>query len=66
MELIRGNLAIKKHQSRGKRLLLFEKVKNGFYKFLGEFEYQKHQIVEGVDSDQQIRRIIIFTLRLIS
>ncbi len=65
MELIRGNLAIKNHREKGKRLFLFEKVNSGYYKFIGEFKYCNHINTKGIDSDEQTRQIIVFDLKLI-
>jgi hypothetical protein len=63
MELIRGNLAIKNHKIAGRKLFLFEKEKSGDYLYLGEFEYQNHEINRGEDTDKQRRNIIVFQLK---
>ena len=65
MELVRGNLAIKEHKSRGKQLHLFEKTKagSGMYQYLGVFEYKSHIFRPALDHDEKKRNAIIFELR---
>ena len=65
MELIRGNLAIANHNLDNKKLYLFKKVKSGEYEFNGEFEYITHKFLEGLDYDNNKRKIIAFNLKKI-
>jgi len=62
MELIRGNLAIRNHQTSGRHLLLFKKVSSGNYQYIGEFRYKSYKDVEGIDTGNEKRYMIVFRL----
>lgn len=69
MKFIRGNLAIKSHSSRGKALHLFRTVVEGkgkskrkAQKYLGEFIYQDHELINAPDLRGNQREAIIFHL----
>lgn len=63
MEFTRGNKAILDHQSDGRELHLFKKVKSGLYEYLGQFHYDSHKILEGKDIENKPRKIIQFKLK---
>lgn len=63
MQFVLGNKAILNHQAEGKTLHLFKRINNGNYEYLGQFEYQSHEILDGFDFDHQPRKIIRFTLK---
>jgi hypothetical protein len=65
MELSRGNLAIKNHVSKGRNLFLFKKEHNGDYSYVGQFRYKRHSFESGIDTDENDRRMIVFTLEKI-
>lgn len=62
MELVRGNAAIAEHHANKKRLLLFEYVKKGIVRFLGEVEYLGDHKEERLDRNGNNRKAIIFHL----
>lgn len=47
MAMMRGNLAIKTHDAKGKGLHLFEKSSSGYYKYVGGFSYVSHELKRG-------------------
>lgn len=65
MQFVLGNKAILNHQADGKELHLFKKINNGNYEYIGQFEYQTHEMLNGFDFDHQPRKIIRFTLKKI-
>lgn len=65
MEMVRGNLAIAKHQELGKQLLLFEYVASGTVRFIGEAEYLGHHREERPDRDGRPRQALIFHLGIL-
>ena len=62
IELVRGNAAIAEHHANKKRLLLFEYVKKGIVRFLGEVEYLGDHKEERLDRNGNNRKAIIFHL----
>ena len=63
MELLRGNKAIKTHREKGKALHLFQKVRKGFVKYLGEMKYVDDFVEEGRDTKGNLRKVIVFKLK---
>jgi hypothetical protein len=63
MELNHGNRAIRDHAEEGRELHLFKKVDSGRYEYIGQFEYLRHEIVEGLDAVQKHRGMIRFVLK---
>lgn len=66
MQFTRGNKAILNHQADGRELHLFKKEKSGSYKYLGQYEYISHQILDGVDVENKQRKTIQFNLKRVS
>jgi 5-methylcytosine-specific restriction enzyme A len=62
MEMVRGNRAIRDHEVSGKCLLLFEFVRKGYVRYLGEMRCVDHRIVDGEDVDGNPRRSLVFEL----
>jgi hypothetical protein len=64
MKMLAGNLAIKEHALRGKRLLVFSKAKElASVQFHGDFEYADFEWIEAPDVDGNLRKAIRFTLK---
>jgi 5-methylcytosine-specific restriction protein A len=63
MDLVRGNKAIREHISKNRELYLFEKQVDGRYLLLGKFKYESHQIINGKDTDNRERKVIVFKLK---
>jgi hypothetical protein len=66
MEMVRGNLAIKDHQQNGKSLLLFEYVKRGYVRFIGNAVCIGYHIESRPDTNRNHRNAIVFHLALIT
>lgn len=64
MDFVRGNLAIRDHVKNGKELYLFKYVKDkpGFVRLVGRFEYRDHHFEQRPDSDNRMRKAIVFEL----
>lgn len=62
MEFVRGNLAIQNHASDGKDLHLFEYVKKGGVRYIGQMVCTGHQERRAPDSEGNDRRVIVFEL----
>jgi 5-methylcytosine-specific restriction enzyme A len=60
MKFIRGNLALRDHKQNGKRVFLFESVRKGFVKFIGEVEVFDVDYFETPDSNGAMRTGIKF------
>ncbi|MBK9984031.1 MAG: HNH endonuclease [Saprospiraceae bacterium] len=60
MEFTRGNLALKDHKQKGKRVFLFESEGRGFAKFICEVEVFDADYLEGVDTAGKPRIAIVF------
>jgi len=63
MEFVRGNKAIRTHREKGKSLHLFQKVRKGIVKYLGEMEYVDYFVEEGRDTEGNLRKVIVFKLK---
>ena len=62
MEFISGNKRIRDHKSNNKKIYLFEKTKPGVVKFISEMKYVGHHFTETKDSQNNLRKTIIFEL----
>lgn len=60
MKFIRGNLALRDHKQNGKRVFLFESVRKGYVKFVGEVEVFDVDNFETLDSKSNLRTGIKF------
>jgi 5-methylcytosine-specific restriction protein A len=59
----RGNLAIRDHADNGEDLLFFRKVRDGYLRYVGQYDYAGHEIRDGVrDRDGGLRTAIAFRL----
>jgi 5-methylcytosine-specific restriction protein A len=63
MEFSRGNEAIRTHREKHKSLHLFDKVRKGFYKYIGQMQYVDHGEEEGHDKNGKLRKVIVFRLK---
>jgi len=63
MEMKRGNCAILNHAKDDRELHLFKKISSGIYEYLGQFAYQSHEFVPGVDAEENARDVIQFVLK---
>src|SRR3989442_510614 len=64
MQMVKGNLAIRDHQARGKSLHLFEQVQRGMVRYVGEATYVGHHFAPAPDRDGRPRQAIVFDLSL--
>lgn len=55
MKFVRGNLALKDHLSRGKRVFLFKSSKKSFVEFVSEVEFIDYGYFETHDRDNNLR-----------
>lgn len=62
MKFIKGNLALKEHLNRGKRIFLFDFEKKGYVKFNDELEFYDVGYVEIPDNNGDLRIGIRFIL----
>ena len=62
MTLTRGNLAIATHSEEGKDLHLFEQVRPGWVRYIGQMVCIGYEWAEGPDKEGRIRKIIRFYL----
>jgi 5-methylcytosine-specific restriction protein A len=62
MTFTRGNLAIQDHVKNDKQLHLFEYVRRGHVRYIGEMQFRGFQIKDGVDANRNARKIIVFEL----
>ena len=62
MQFVKGNLALREHKERGKRIFLFESEGNSFVKFVSEMEFFDADFFETPDRNGVIRRGIKFFL----
>jgi 5-methylcytosine-specific restriction enzyme A len=62
MSFIRGNRAIRDHLANGKDLHLFEYVRQGYVRYVGQMVYKGHEFREGADKTGAVRKIIVFQL----
>ncbi len=66
MGMVRGNLAIRDHQENRKSLFLFEYVKTGYVRFIGEAVCIGYHTEQQPDVNGNYRNAIIFHLALIT
>jgi len=66
MTFSRGNRAIRDHLANGKDLCLFEYIRQGYVRYVGQLIYQRHEIKEGKDKNGKPRKIIVFELARIA
>ncbi len=64
MTFIRGNRAIRDHVADGKAIYLFEAAHASHVRYVHEMIYRSHEIMPGVDVDDQPRAVIVFTLEV--
>ncbi|HEV7942372.1 MAG TPA: HNH endonuclease signature motif containing protein [Solirubrobacteraceae bacterium] len=63
MEFVRGNRAVRDHALEGRDLHLFEKVRSGQLRYVGQFVCASYQLVEDVpDANGEPRQAIAFEL----
>lgn len=63
MEFVRGNKAIRDHLVTGKTLHLFEWIRPGWYRYVGEMKLDGFDIQDNVpDREGRARRAILFRL----
>ncbi len=65
MQFVKGNLALREHKERGKRIFLFESEGNSFVKFVSEMEFFDADYFETPDKNGAIRKGIKFFLNRI-
>lgn len=65
MQFIKGNLALREHKERGKRVFLFESEGNSFVKFVSEIEFYDADYFKTPDRNGNIREGIRFFLNRI-
>jgi 5-methylcytosine-specific restriction protein A len=63
MQFVKGNLALREHKERGKRVFLFEIERNSLVKFVGELEFFDADYFETPDRNGEIRIGIRFFLK---
>jgi 5-methylcytosine-specific restriction protein A len=67
MTFTRGNRAILEHREKGRELHLFELVRPGVYRYVGQMEYAGYELCPGVpDRNNRPRTAIVFYLRPIA
>jgi len=67
MTFTRGNRAILEHREKGRELHLFELVRSGVYRYVGQMEYVGYELYPGVpDRNNRPRTAIVFYLRPIA
>jgi hypothetical protein len=62
MQFIRGNAAVRDHDSNGKSLFLFAYVRKAYVRYVGEMTYSGHHWVRKADRNGDIRDAIVFEL----
>lgn len=65
MDFIRGNKAIRDHLETGHELHLFKRAERSFVEYVGRFVCDGYHYREGRDTIGQIRKMIVFELRLV-
>jgi hypothetical protein len=63
MEFVRGNLALREHLKKGKRVFLFIQVEKGYVKFEAELEFEDFDFFVGQDREGHTRTAIKFFLK---
>ncbi len=64
MEMVRGNRAIRDHEAEGKTLHLFESIRTGWVRYLGEAAYLGVHDATAPDRNGTLRRALVFELAL--
>lgn len=64
MEMAKGNLAIKDHAKNKKEILLFESIRKGEVRLVGNCEYITHHSEDRPDKNGDLRNAIIFHLNI--
>ena len=64
MQMVRGNAAIRDHESDGKALYLFEIVGQGNVRHVGQATYLGHHTEQRPDRNGDIRQAIVFELEV--
>lgn len=62
MRFIKGNKAIRDHVINGKDLHLFEYVRTGFVKYIGQMQYVGHHTRKSHDRNRHDREVIVFEM----
>jgi len=65
MEMTRGNLVIRDHIKQGKELHIFEQVKKGYVRYVGQAMYLEHHIEQRPDREGNFRNAIVFHLAML-
>jgi 5-methylcytosine-specific restriction protein A len=65
MKFVKGNLALKEHKEKGKRVFLFESQGDSFVKFVSEMEFYDADYFETPDKNNSLRIGIRFFLNRI-
>lgn len=65
MEFKRGNLALRDSEKDGRSIYLFEEVRKGVVRFVGNCRYLGHHHEDRSDSEGSLRRAIVFELELV-
>jgi hypothetical protein len=60
MQFVKGNLALRDHLARGKRVFLFEYVRTAYVRFVTELEVFDFGYFEALDSAKNLRQAIRF------
>ena len=55
MKFVKGNLALKEHKEKGKRVFLFESQGDSFVKFVSEMEFYDADYFETPDKNNSLR-----------
>ena len=64
MDCVRGNLAIRDSEKDGRSIYLFEEVRKGVVRFVGNCRYLGHHHEDRLDSSGGTRRAIVFELEV--
>lgn len=64
MQMTKGNLSIRTHEERGKRLHLFEYVRSGVVRYVGEAQYLQHREEAAPDANGTPRIAFVFVLAI--
>jgi 5-methylcytosine-specific restriction enzyme A len=62
MSFVRGNAAIRDHIQHGKALHLFSNTGHGQVRYECQLEFRNYHYEDGVDSEGNARRLIVFEL----
>jgi hypothetical protein len=62
MQFKGGNLAVRDHFENAEEIHLFEYVRVGHVRYVGQMRFENYQIRDGLDKNEHPRKIIVFTL----